>query len=138
MRIVRPLLLAGTMGRSVHKLVIAAFAVLAFVASSFAMVSSGMAHGMVSTEHHEVAVCADYDDDVMKHARSQKPCDVSPKDTCDAGPTCCSSACQPLMLVSGFPWFAGVAGLPEPSPSLADAVNPVVLLERPPRRWALS
>jgi hypothetical protein len=43
------------MAHHMRKLVIAAFAILAFAVSNFAMVSSGMAHGTDSSGHHLTA-----------------------------------------------------------------------------------
>lgn len=139
LRIVCPLLLPPAMARSVRNLLIAAFAVLAFLASNFAMVSSGMAHGMTTGHHGAVAVCnADHGHVSTKDAGAQGPCRAVPKGTCEAGPTCCSSACNALILANAFASFHGAIEVPEAARSFADAVNPVVLLERPPRQLALS
>lgn len=127
------------MARSVRNLLIAAFAVLAFLASNFAMVSSSMAHGMTTGHHGAVAVCnADHGHESTKHAGAPKPCKAVPKGTCEAGPTCCSSACNALILANAFPSLRGAIEVPEAARSFGDTVNPVVLLERPPRQLALS
>lgn len=135
LRIVCPLLLPQAMARSMRNLLIAAFAVLAFLASNFAMVSSTMAHGMTSGHHGAVAVC---NADHSHESGAPEPCKAVPKGTCEAGPTCCSSACNALILANAFSSFHGAIEVPEAARSFADAVNPVVLLERPPRQLALS
>ena len=139
MRIGCSLLSPPIMARPVRNLLIAAFAVLAFAVSSFAMVSSGMAHGVTTGHHGVVAACnADHGHDTLKHAGSPEACKAIPEGTCEAGPTCCSSACNALILANGFPSFRSAVETPEAAIFSTEAVNPVVLLERPPRQLALS
>lgn len=117
-----------------RKLVIAAFAILAFAVSNFAMVSSGMAHGADSSGHHLTAgACeAAHDFGAAGHVDDHS-CAPVPKGMCGDGPTCCSNACQALILTSDFASFPQMVELVEPLPMPESSTSTTTLLERPPR-----
>jgi hypothetical protein len=117
-----------------RKLVIAAFAILAFAASNFAMVSSGIAHGSDTSGHHLTAgACeAAHDFGASTHPDDHS-CTPAPKGMCGDGPTCCSNACQALILMGEFASFRQKVEVVEPLPMLGSFTSTVILLERPPR-----
>lgn len=117
-----------------RKLVIAAFAILAFAAGNFAMVSSGMAHGDDASGHHLTTVACEsaHDLTISSHADEHR-CEPAPEGMCGDGATCCSSACQVLMLVSEFSSFRQKVELVEPSLVAGSFASTSTFLDRPPR-----
>jgi hypothetical protein len=122
------------MAHYMRKLVIAAFAILAFAVSNFAMVSSGMGHGADSSGHHLTAgACeAAHDFGAAGHVDDHS-CAPAPKGMCGDGPTCCSNACQALILTSDFASFRQKVELVVPLPMSGSFSSNMTLLDRPPR-----
>jgi len=117
-----------------RKLVIAAFAILAFAASSFAMVSGGMAHGADSSGHHLTAgACEAAHEFAAAGHMDEHRCQPESTAMCDDGPTCCSSACQALILGSDVASFRQMAELVEPLPMWGSSTSTTTFLDRPPR-----
>ena len=118
----------------VRKFVIVAVAILAFAASNFAMVSSGMAHGTDASGHHLTAgACeAAHNFDATSHVEDLS-CAPAPKGMCGDGPTCCSNACEVLILTSDFASFHQKVESVEPLPMSANLTLTMTLQDRPPR-----
>lgn len=122
------------MAPHLRKLVIAAFAILAFVAGNFGMVSSGMAHGDDASGHHLTTVACEsaHDLSISSHADEHR-CEPAPKGTCGDGATCCSNACQTLLLMSEFSSFREKVELVEASLLVGSFASTSTFLDRPPR-----
>ena len=116
-----------------RKLVIAALAILAFAASNFVMVSSGMAHGTASSGHHMAASACEAAHDFAAGDVDDHSCAPAPKGMCGDGPTCCSNACQALILTSDVASFRQMGELVEPLPIPGSSTSAATFLERPPR-----
>jgi hypothetical protein len=118
-----------------RKLFIAVFAVLAFSAGNFAMVSSGMGHdGGLEDQHVAVVACAvDHAGHAAFELAGEHACQPVQKGTCDSGPTCCSSACQALVVSTSFAAFRAKIDVTEEWIATPAARHMVILLERPPR-----
>lgn len=118
----------------IRKLVIAAFAILAFAASNFAMVSSGMAHGTDASGHHLTSgACEAAHDFGAAGHEDDHSCTPAPEGMCGDGPTCCSNACQALILTSDVASFRQKVELVEPLPMSGSVTSTMTLLDRPPR-----
>lgn len=122
------------MALHMRKLVIAAFAILAFAVSNFAMVSGGMAQGTDASGHHLTSgTCEAAHDFGVAGQGDDHNCAPSPKGMCGDGPTCCSSACQALILTSEVASFRQKVETVEPLPMLGSVTSTMTPLDRPPR-----
>lgn len=118
----------------IRKLVIIALAILAFAASNFAMVSSGMAHGGDAAGHHlTIGACEAVHSLSLSGQADDHGCKPKSDGMCDDGPTCCSNACQALLMVSSFAAFREMAEPVEASAIAGHFRATSTYLERPPR-----
>ena len=126
--------LPSIMASYIRKLAIVVLAILAFTASNFAMVSGGLAHGTDSSGHHLSAGACEAAHDLSNSGHADDhSCAVTQEGMCGDGPTCCSSACQALILTSDFASFREKVELAEPLRLAGSFASTQILLERPPR-----
>ena len=123
------------MDSSVSRLVIAAFAILAFFAGNLDM-ATGYGAGLVG--HHEGAIVCEGAQSMDAHspadfADADTGCVSTGKAQCGDGPACCSSICHAVILVSALHMERASAGARKSKERPFGLASGQSFLERPPR-----
>lgn len=121
------------MGPHVRKLLILALAMIAFLASNFAMANGNMIHDASGSDHHVAVVSCHVDHSHSAASGSSGACETQRTDSCGDGPSCCSNTCHAILLASFGTAFSGAVVGTSPVSYAAGLATQSLQLERPPR-----